>query len=76
MIFHEKSKTPNETTFSSDGKHQIKVTNEYKYLDAILDNKGSFKNHVKKAVKCIYSLLAKNGEWKGFKPIEAPSSPI
>ena len=71
MIFHEKNKPPNETTFSSIGKHQIKVTNEYKYLGVILDNKGSFKNHVEmqveKSVKCIYSVLTKNREWKGFK---------
>ena len=72
MIFHEKNEAPNETTFSSIGKHQIKVTNEYKYLGVILDNKGSFKNHVEmlvaKAVKCIYSVLTKNREWKDFKP--------
>ena len=71
MIFHEKSKAPNETTFSSIGKHQIQVTNEYKYLGINLDNKGSFKNHVEmlveKVVKYIYSLLTKNREWKGFK---------
>ena len=36
MVFHEKNKNPNETTFSSIGKHQIQVTNEYKYLGVIL----------------------------------------
>ena len=51
MIFHEKSKAANETTFSSTGKHQIQVTNEYKYLGVILDNKGSFKNHIEMLVE-------------------------
>ena len=72
MILHEKNKTSNETTFSSIGKHLIKVTNQYKYLGVILDDKGSFKNHVEmlveKAVTCICSVLTKNREWKGFKP--------
>ena len=61
VIFHEKNKIPNETTFSSIGKHQIKATNQYKYLGVSLDNKGSFKNHVemlmKKTGKCIYSVV-------------------
>ena len=60
VIFHEKSKTPNETTFNSIGKHHIKATNQYKYLGVILDNKHSLKNHVKmpvkKAVKCVFIL--------------------
>ena len=43
MIFHKKDKTPNDTTFSLIGNHQIKAINQYKYLGVILDNKGSFK---------------------------------
>ena len=55
MIFHEKNKAPNETTFSSIGKHQIKLINQYKYLGVILDNKGSFKNHAEMLVeKAVY----------------------
>ena len=72
-IFHEnKDITPNGTVFASIGEHQIKVANQCKHLGVILDNKDSFKNHVdilvEKAGECIYSMLAKNKEWKGFKP--------
>ena len=33
------------------GEHQIRVANKNKYLGAILDNKGSFKNHVEMLVE-------------------------
>ena len=37
-----------------------------------MNNKGSFTEHISnivdKAQKCLYALLAKNREWKGFKP--------
>ena len=71
-IFNERRKNRHNTVFSKVGPHEIKITDQYRYLGVILNNNGSFKNHVimllEKADKCTYALLAKNREWKGFKP--------
>ena len=72
MIFNVKNKIPVNTVFGLIGNHEIKTTNHYKYLGVTINNKGSFTEHVAnivdKAQKCIYALLARNREWKGFKP--------
>ena len=72
MIFNVKNKIPENTVFGLIGNHEIKTTNHYKYLGVTKNNKGSFTEHVanivNKAQKCIYALLARNREWKGFKP--------
>ena len=72
MVFNVKSKTPENTVFGLIGNYEIKIANHYKYLGVTINNKGSFTEHVSnivdKAQKCPYALLAKNREWKGFKP--------
>ena len=72
MIFNVKSKTPENAVFGLIGNHEIKTTNHYKYLGVTINNKGSLNEHVlnmvDKAQKYSYALLAKNREWKGFKP--------
>ena len=71
-IFNVKNKIKENTVFGLVGNHEIKTTNHYKYLGVTINNKGSFTEHVAnivdKAQKCIYALLARNREWKGFKP--------
>ena len=46
--------------------------NHTKYLGVILNNKHSFKDIVDmivdKANKCLFSLIKKSKEWRGFEP--------
>ena len=72
MIFNDKSKTLGNTIFGLIGNHEIKTTNHYKYLGVTVNNKESFTEHVSniadKAQKCLYALLVRNRELKGFRP--------
>ena len=61
MIFNERRKNRHNTVFSKTGPHEIKITDQYKYLGVILNNNGSFKNHVimllEKAEKNAHTLF-------------------
>ena len=72
MIFNDPKKRKEKDLFYATNNHNIYMTNSYKYLGVILNNKHSYKAHVEmivdKANKCFFSLIKKSREWRGFDP--------
>ena len=72
IIFNDPMKRKENGIFYSVNNRIIRITKSYKYLGVILNNKHSYKAHVdvivEKANKCLFTLITKNKEWKGFEP--------
>ena len=72
MIFNDPRKRKEGDIFGRINEHNIHISKSYKYLGVILNNKHSFKDHVDmfvdKANKCLFSLIKKSNEWRGFEP--------
>ena len=72
MIFSDPEKRKEKDLFHAINNHNIYVTKPYKYLRVILNIKQSYKAHVEmtvdKANKCLFSLIKKSREWRGFDP--------
>ena len=72
MVFNDKSWKNADKYFGCIGSNKIYTTDFYKYLGVTFDNKMSFHKHVstitEKANKCLWAVITKNLEWKGFQP--------
>ena len=72
MTYNDKSWKSADCLFGYIGSIQIYMTDQYKYLGVIFDNKMLFKNHInmiaEKADKCLWALISKNRKWKSFQP--------
>ena len=64
MVFNDPKKRKERGIFDKINNHDIHITNSYKYLGVIVNNKHSFKDHtdmiIDKANKCFFSLLKKS----------------
>ena len=73
MIFNGPIKRKEKDMSHSVNNQVIRITKSYNYLGVILNSKHSYKAHVDmivdKANKCLFTLITKNKEWKGFEPI-------
>ena len=72
MIFNDPRRRKEGDIFGRINEHKRHISKSYKYLGVILNNKHSFKDHVDmivdKANKCLFSLIKKSKEWRGFEP--------
>ena len=72
MVFNDKSWKNADKYFGCIGSNKTYTTDFYKYSGVTFDNKMSFHKHVstitEKANKCLWALITKNREWKGFQP--------
>ena len=70
MIFNNPKKRKDEEFFCVI--NNILTTKSYKYLGVILNAKHSYKAHadmiVEKVNNCLFSLIKKSREWRGFNP--------
>ena len=67
MIFNDQKR---DDFFRKMNNLDIYITKSYKYWGVLINNKHSYKGHidmiVEKANNCLFSLLKKSKEWRGF----------
>ena len=72
MIFNNPKNRKDEEFFCVINNRNILTTKLYKYLGVILNTKHSYQAHVdmivEKANNCLFSLIKKSREWRGFNP--------
>ena len=70
MIFNDPKKRKEDDFFRKINNHDIHITNSYKYLSVLIDNKLSYESHidmtVEKANNGLFCLLKKSKERRGL----------